>query len=270
MLYQSMLYQSLKVLLLPPGLIILLLSAGLLWVRRSAGRALLLTGTLLLALLSLPVVSTQLMEPLEPYPTLDLHQPLPADIKGILVLGAGTADTGAEYDGPTLDRISLQRVRYAARVHRATGLPVYVTGGALAADDPAVGDLMAQSLREEFGVAVAGVENRSRTTWENAAYSQPMLERDGIARVLLVSSAWHLPRAMKVAEWAGIDAIPAPTGAVSIPGWRAQIGFVDWLPTARALSNSTFALYEYFGRLWYALRFWLQGSPHALEGGGHG
>lgn len=259
-----MLYQSLKAVLLPPGIIVLVLVLGLLLTPRRSGRWLLYAGTALLAALSLPVVAIQLMEPLEPYPALDPNAALPSGVKGILVLGAGIAESGAEYDGPTLDRISLQRARYAARLHRATGLPIYVTGGALESDDPAVGDLMSRSLREEFQVPVAGLENRSRTTWENGANSRAMLARDGIPRVLLVSSAWHLPRAMAVCEWAGIDAVPAPTGAVSTPNWRAQIGFADWLPSAHALSNSAFAIHEYIGRLWYLIRLSVQGAPEAV------
>ncbi len=257
-----MLYQSFKVVFLLPGLIILVLAAGLLLGRRPVGRALLLVGTLLLTLLSLPVVATLLMEPLEPYPVLDLKAALPPDVQGILILGAGIAETGADYDGPTLDRISLQRVRYGARLHRATGLPIYVTGGGMTATDPVVGEIMARALREEFGVPVAGVEGRSRTTWENAGYSKPMLVQDGISRVLLVSSAWHLPRAMAAFAWAGVDAVPAPTGAVSVPGWHSQIGLVDWLPSAGALSNSSYAIHEYLGRLWYGVRLWFQGAPH--------
>lgn len=259
-------YLLLKTLLLPPGIIILLLATGFLLVRGALGRLLLFTGTALLTLLCLPVVATLLMAPLEPYPPLDLRVPLPAQAQAILVLGAGFATTGGEYGGPTLDGFSLQRVRYGAWLHRATGLPIYVTGGGLADGDPAVADLMARTLREEFAVPVAGVENRSRTTWENAAYSKPMLERAGVSGVLLVSDAWHLPRAVEVCERAGIGVIPAPTGSVSIPNWRQALGLIDWLPSARAFPISYFALHEHLGRVWYQVRRWAQGAPRVAPG----
>jgi len=260
-------YFVFKTLLLPPGLIILLLVAAFLSWRRALGRLLLFTGTALLTLLCLPAVATLLMEPLEPYPPLDLRSALPTQIQAILVLGAGFADTGTEYGGPTLDGFSLQRVRYGAWLHRATGLPLYVTGGALNPDELAVGDGMARTLREEFAVPVAGVENRSRTTWENAAYSKPMLERAGVSRVLLVTNAWHLPRAMEACEAAGIAVIPAPTGAISTPQWRDALGVLDWVPSARAFALSYFALHEHLGRVWYQVRLWVQGVPQVAPGG---
>lgn len=261
-------YVFLKTLLLPPGLIILLLVAAFLAWRRALGRLLLFTGTALLTLLCLPAVATLLTEPLESYPALDLRTALPPQVQAILVLGAGFATTGTEYGGPTLDGFSLQRVRYAAWLHRATGLPIYVTGGTLNPDEPAVGDAMARTLREEFAVPVAGVESRSRTTWENAAFSKPLLERAGVSRVLLVTNAWHLPRAVEACESAGIGVLPAPTGAIATPQWRDALGVLDWLPSARAFALSYFALHEHLGRVWYQVRRWVQGAPRVAPGAG--
>ena len=263
-------YFALKSLLLPPGIIILLLVTAFLCVRGALGRLLLFTGTLFLTLLCLPTVATLLMEPLEPYPPLDLRAALPPDVKAILVLGAGFADTATEYGQPTLDGFSLQRVRYGAWLHRATGLPIYVTGGALDPEEPAVADGMARTLREEFAVPVAGVENRSRTTWENAANSKPMLDRAGVSRVLLVTNAWHLPRAVEACESAGIAVIPAPTGAISTPHWRDALGVPDWLPSAKAFAISYYALHEHLGRVWYQVRLWVQGVPRVAPGVGQG
>jgi uncharacterized SAM-binding protein YcdF (DUF218 family) len=253
--------QIIKTLLLPPGIIILMLVAVSLRMPGGAGRALLLTATAGLTLLSLPVVAILLMAPLEPYPAVDLRVPLASQIKAILVLGGGLKRNAPEYGGLTLDGFTLQRVRYGAWLQRATGLPLYVSGGFSTAHLPAVGDLMARTLREEFAVPVAGVENRSRTTWENATYSKPMLEHDGVSHVLLVSDAWHLPRAVAACERAGIAVTAAPTGLIAGPHWREQLAWSDWVPRAGALGISAYALREHLGRLWYQLRGLARDAP---------
>ena len=261
-------YGVIKTLILPPGGIILLLAAAFLLVRGVLGRVLLLSATLMLMLMSLPVVALLLMAPLEPYPALDLRAPLPADANAILLLGAGLDSDAPEYEGHTLDDFSLARTRYAAWVHRATGLPIYVSGGNLAADEAAVGEVMARVLRDEFKVPVAGVEARSRTTWENAAYSKPMLAQAGVTRVLLVTSAWHLPRAVEACERAGISVTPAPTGFVTSPGWEKGLRLGDWLPSAHAFHTTYFAIHEHLGRAWYQVRAWVEGAPRAATAAG--
>ena len=254
-------YSIIKDLLLPPGGIILLLAAAFALVRGGLGRVLLFTATAVLTLMSLPAVSMLLMAPLEPYPALDFRVPLPADVKAILVLGAGLDSDAPEYQSDTVDGFSLQRLRYAAWLHWATGLPVYISGGVVTVDAPAVGEVMARVLREEFKVPVAGVETKSRTSWENAAYSKPMLAEAGVSRVLLVSNAWHLPRAVEACERAGIAVIPAPTGFVTSPGWQDKLALSDWLPSASAFGISFYAVHEHLGRVWYQVRQWVEGAP---------
>ena len=261
-------YGLIKTLIMPPGGIILLLAAAFFLVRGMLGRRLLLTATLVLTLLSLPVVTLFLMTPLEPYPALDVRVPLPVDAKAILLLGAGLESDAPEYQGDTVDGFSLERTRYAAWLHRATGLPIYVSGGSVSVDQVAVGELMARVLRDEFQVPVAGVEARSRTTWENAAYSKPMLAQAGVSRVLLVTSAWHLPRAVEACERAGILVTPAPTGFVTSPGWQKDLGLGDWLPSAHAFHTTYFAIHEHLGRAWYQVRAWVEGAPRAATAAG--
>lgn len=255
------LYTVIKSLLTPPGILILLLLGAFLLARGVLARLLIFTAGTVLTLMTLPVVAILLMTPLEPFPALT-SESIPGDAQGILVLGAGS-DPAPEYGGDTVDEHSLKRVRYGAYLHRLSGLPVYVTGGGQPDGRPPVASLMARTLRDELGVPVAGVESESRTTWENAAFARPMLERDGVAHVLLVTSAWHLPRAVEAAEQAGIRATPAPTGFVHYPGWESDLELRDWLPSARAFLDSSYAVREHLGRVWYQVRYWLEGAPGA-------
>jgi uncharacterized SAM-binding protein YcdF (DUF218 family) len=252
-------YSLIKSLLTPPGVFSLLLLGAFLLAHGVLARILIFVTVTTFTLMTLPPVAMLLMTPLEPFPALDTDA-IPADAQGILVLGAGSV-RAPEYGEDTVDGYSLQRIRYAAYLHRLTGLPVYVAGGGPPEDQPPVGVLMARTLEDELGVPVAGLESQSRTSWENAALAKPMLDRDGVGRVLLVSSAWHLPRAVEAVERVGIQATPAPTGFVHYPGWEAELAFGDWLPSSRAFLDSSYAIREHLGRVWYQIRYWLQGAP---------
>ena len=72
--------------------------------------------------------------------------------------------------------------------------------------------------------------------------------RDWIARIALVSHAWHLPRAVPLFEKQGIEVIPAPTG-FSNP---APTAMTDFLPGGLAQSRD--ALNEYLGQLYNRLK----------------
>lgn len=259
-------YGIIKSFLLPPGLFILLLLVSVFLVRGRAGRALILGVAAALAVMSLPVVATWLMVPLEPDPALGTPgTPIPPAAQAIVILGGGQRFGAPEYGGPTLEDGSLRRVRYGARLARLTGLPVYVTGGSLPGERQPVARLMADVLREDYGILAAGVETASRTTWENAAFTAPLLERDRVRHILLVSDAWHLPRGVEAFELAGLAVTPAPTAFVHYPGWESQLIYRDWLPSASALSISVQAIHEYLGRVWYRLRRLVAGPPRRPE-----
>lgn len=261
-----MIYGILKSLLLPPGILILMLVAAFFLVQGVPGRLLLFVATVILTMMTLPPVATLMMEPLETYPAIGTNDaPLPPDAQAIVILSAGRVSDAPEYGGDTLDDITLHRVRYGATLHRLTGLPVYVTGGSLSPEDRSMGDLMADALRDDYGIVVAGVESESRTSWENAAYTALLLGRAGASHILLVSDAWHLPRAVDAFEGTGLRVTPAPTAFVHHPGWAGELTYRDWLPSARSFMLSYFAVHEHLGRVWYRIRTWVEGSPRAVE-----
>jgi uncharacterized SAM-binding protein YcdF (DUF218 family) len=81
----------------------------------------------------------------------------------------------------------------------------------------------------------------------------------GIKRVLLVTSAMHMPRAHGAFRRLGVDAVPATTDirVVEVPDKFAQPWFMRFLPSAAALSDSTGAIHEYLGYVYYRLRGWV-------------
>lgn len=239
-------------LLLPPLNLALVCGAGLLLSRKRRRLGILLSGSALFALI---VLSTQAGALLLVAPLENRTSPLPSTrstgAQAIVVLGGGRLANAPEYDGnnvPSL--ITLARLRYAAKLHRETGLPLLVTGGAPdgLAEPEAAG--MARILREDFSVPVQWIEGESNNTAENAALTAKMLKREGIQRVLLVTDGLHMPRSKEVFEKYGLEIIPAPTLLFS----RQRLTFFDFLPGGEGLRRSHYAMHEWIGIAWYRLK----------------
>ncbi len=239
-------------LLLPPLNLLLVAGFGLLLRRRwpRAGRTLIIGAVALLLVLCTNAGSLLLVAPLE-----RLASPLTvADVpaaQAIVVLGGGRIGAAPEYGGHDIPSLpTLARLRYAAHLQRASGLPLLVSGGSPdgAADSEAV--LMARSLREDFAVPVRWLEQGSDNTAENARYAAQQLHGDGIRRVLLVTDAMHMPRSQAIFSRYGLQVVAAPTVFFS----RQRLTPIDFFPGGDGLRRSHYALHEWIGLLWYRLR----------------
>lgn len=231
----------LTALVLPPTgpLIVAIIGLLLLRPRPRLGRALAWTGVGALLLLSLPVVSHSLLRFVDRTPALDLAAAREA--QAIVVLGGGIRRHAPEYGGETLGRLTLERVRYGARVARATGLPVLASGGVVYGGS-AESVLMKRALEQEFGVPVRWTEENSRDTRSNATESAAVLKSAGIDRVILVAHSFDMPRARAEFESSGLRVTPAPT---VLAAKRFQFdSAVELLPSMSALQASYYALYE--------------------------
>jgi len=229
----------LKALALPPTGPLLLALGGL-WLlprRPRLGRLLAVVAVGGLLLLCVPKVSMLLGTPLRGYAPVDLDQARSAG--ALVILGSGTRRHAAEYGGDTLGRRTLERVRYGARLARATGLPVLVSGGSVYGGE-AEATLMREALEGEFGVPVRWAEARSRTTHENALYSSEVLRNAGITKVVLVAHGVDMTRAIEEFADAGIAVVPAATGISS----RPAEGINAWLPSMAGLASSYEVVYE--------------------------
>jgi uncharacterized SAM-binding protein YcdF (DUF218 family) len=234
----------LEALLLPPLGPVILMACGLLLVgrRRKIGTLLAVIGLMSLAALSVPVVANALLRAQEGVAPLGFDRLDTA--QAIVVLGGGTNYSAPEYGGDTVNAQSLQRLRYAATLQRRSGLPLLVSGGAPFSGRPEALSMQAV-LEREFAVKVRWAETASRDTAENASLSAPLLRDNGIQRIVLVSHAWHLPRAVAAFERQGFTVIPAPTGFTrDSPSLLENL-----LPSAFALEKSRSALNEWLGRL---------------------
>jgi len=75
---------------------------------------------------------------------------------------------------------------------------------------------------------------------------------DDKSKVLLVTSAFHMPRAQKVFEAAGINVVPFP---VDFQKGLSKITFMSFMPSANALSGTSFFVREMIGRIYYNLKY---------------
>ena len=213
------------ILLAPPGLFILVallaVLIGLRW--RLIGRILLILDFAALAFLSLPHTGRLLLTPLESSSqAVPITPPDKADggIQAIVVLGGGRYADAPEYGGDTVGVQTLERLRYAAALHRRTKLPVLVSGGSPFDEETTEAQLMRRVLEKDFGIEVKWVEDQSDNTIENAQRTKLMLTGAGIKRAYLVTHAWHMPRARWAFVNAGVDIVPAPMGFTTLAPLR--------------------------------------------------
>lgn len=233
---------------LPPLNLLLLAFIGLLLMRRRRrlGGAVVTLSLGLLALLSMPAVSQALIGTLEDdWPLMETARAQASGARAIVILGGGRNRRAFEFDarGETVSEPTLARVRYGARLARTTGLPLLVSGGRPDGGLASEAELMAEALEQEFGVKVRWREMLSDDTMENARYSAQLLREAGVVRVLLVTDAMHMTRAMARFRAAGLDPVAAPTNFRS----GGPLTPVDFLPSAWGLRVAYLATREWIG-----------------------
>lgn len=233
-------------LLLPPVLPWLILVAGLLLLnkRPRLGRVLAWGGLTLSIALSMPVVVDPLMAPLERFTV--PNQAMLSSAQAVVILGGGMRKYAPEFGGSTVSYRTLQRVRYGAKLGRELKLPVLVTGGA-PEQGPAEATVMAATLTQDFGITPQWVEGHSLNTHENATLSKPLLEKAGIHRIVLVTDAAHMRRAVYEFEAVGLEVIPAPTAFFTAPPEPGDT--LGLQPNANSAVTAWYALHEWLGLL---------------------
>ncbi|MBV4532762.1 YdcF family protein [Pseudomonas sp. SWRI107] len=241
--------------LMPPGLLLLLLLAAW-WLRLRHPRLALgcfCLGAGGLLLMSLPLVVEQAARRLETEAALapSSWANLAKQADAIIVLGAGRERGDPAWGGSDQPSyMALERMRYAAALAKASGVPVLTSGGLHYGTPPSEAQLMAERLQADFGVSVAWKEETSRTTWENAEYTAKVLQPLGIRRVIVVTQAWHMQRARWSFEQNGFEVVPAPVGFL---GREHARPFAGLLPESRAVWQNGQLLNEAVGLLGYRL-----------------
>jgi uncharacterized SAM-binding protein YcdF (DUF218 family) len=187
-----------------------------------------------------------------------LHAKITADYPPKLVESFNKADAivvlGGAVSAPNSYRLypdmnsSADRVWFGARLHHAGKAPLVVLTGGVNERVTNFSEAEAmQSLIIDLGVKSTDIllERKSRNTHQNATFTRKLLNGSGINKILLVTSALHMPRAVKEFRQVGFDVIAAPTDhdMVCSSDWQS------FLPNSAALDQSTKAFKELIGSL---------------------
>jgi uncharacterized SAM-binding protein YcdF (DUF218 family) len=171
-----------------------------------------------------------------------------------IVLLGGALSGARPPERPSFDLgAAADRVWYAAALFKAGKASwILVSGG----NQPGAEGMQAEaeamrSMLLSLGVPASAIrlEALSRNTAENAQQSLGLIQAVSAKRVLLVTSALHMPRALRTFQAAlrgsGVTVLPATTDVEGLPDTLDPLG--RWLPDAGSLLLSTRALKEYLG-----------------------
>jgi uncharacterized SAM-binding protein YcdF (DUF218 family) len=225
---------------------LVLLVAGLsfgLFGHRLMKRGLLAAAALVGYLGSTSLVGTVLLAPLEnAYPALREDQALPR-VSYVVVLGSGYDPRDHVPVTAALDHDGLARIVEGVRLVRRLGpVRLLVSGGAPAGHvPPAIGYA---ALATDLGIPPTSLMV-SDSPLDTSAEARAVVHLVGSAPFILITSAYHMPRAMRAMQLVGAHPIPAPTGQ------RAESGLMpSWnrlIPSPGGVEGTQRALHEYLG-----------------------
>ena len=248
-------------LLYPLGLSLLLQWIALLNRQRRWAPGLSASGLLLLTVPSLPLVSDALLRPLEQEATSLTPKVIPsADV--VLVLGGGIRPAGPHGLGVEIGDAG-DRLLTGVRLLRQQKARQLITSGGQVSfrrDDPTPTEAhLARELALELDVPANAIiiNGASKSTAQEAAALQTMALKRGWKRLLLVTSAFHMPRAFaSFRQLPGIAVIPVASDYRLKPGGKATIKSIvlGLVPSAKALEQSTMVIKEHLGMMVYRFR----------------
>lgn len=221
------------------------------------GRALMMLGTLLLLVLSHRQVGLRLLAPLEQtypaVPELAEGYTLPSELEQcryIVVLGGGHTDTGRLPATSQLSPYALARITEGVRLARLLPEAKLITTGPGAIGRPTHAEILARAA-QSLGVDPARFVylDQGRDTEGEAEAIRGTV---GDAPFALVTSAWHMPRAMALMHGAGLKPYPCPTDFHAKTADTFELS--NWLWGIDGLENSSWAIYERLGMAWAKLR----------------
>src|SRR5690606_21114262 len=152
--------------------------------------------------------------------------------EAIVVLGGNTAGGRENWFLPYDPQTAETRTEAAAKLFHARRAPLIVVSGAALDGSVSEAQTMARAL-VRAGVPESAIilETNSHNTRENAVFSSELLKEKGVSRVLLVTSALHMPRAMAVFTKQGVHPIAAPAPPQIVVPQNPDFSF--WLPDLR-------------------------------------
>lgn len=249
--------------LMPLPLCLALMVAGLLLLgstrRPKAGRRLLITGVLLLLVLSNRQVGQALLRPLEskfaPMPELVAGNSVPAPLAAchtIVVLGGGHGDQVGLAATSQLSASALARLVEGVRLARALPDATLIVSGPRMGRTGATHASVLAAAAVSFGIEprrIVQIDTAHDTDDETQALKRLLTPGESFA---LVTSAWHMPRAVGLMRRAGLNPLPCPADFLTRA--KGEMHVSDWACDLSGLEQSTWAIYERLGATWAKLQ----------------
>jgi uncharacterized SAM-binding protein YcdF (DUF218 family) len=248
--------------LTPSNFVALLLLAGLVLLTtrwRTGAVRLMACGIVLLLVMGFSPLGNMLL--------LSLSERFPAWYEsgrapdGVIVLGGAINPELSKARGAAEINASAERITAAAELaRRFPNARIVLSGGNNSLINPVSTEAaVSKKLLEQLGVPSDRIveEDRSRTTWENAVFTRDLLQPKPGELWLLVTSAYHMPRAMGAFRAAGFDVVPYPVD------WRTRgtsDAFIPFETLGGGLSRTDTAVHEWVGLIAY----WLTGRSSEL------
>lgn len=234
---------------LPIVMLIALIIAIVLMVKKKKGflEKLVIFHIILLGALSFQPIPRLLTRALEQqYPTLDS---VPRDISAIVVLGGGSCSDPTVPTSSQLTPQSLIRLTEGiALLNKTDSAKLILTGGAV------LDTLTIASIQRKMAISL-GVDSQrialadSALDTEMEALAVKKMVPSG--KFIVVTSATHMPRAMRLFEKVQLEPIPAPTNFLAVSG---PLSPGDFFPNGRNIETATVAYHEYLGYIWSVIR----------------
>ena len=239
--------------LIPPNLFILAALIGTLLAWRSSRFGLWLATAAIgcLYLLSTPIVADWLIRATDALAGAMPRVAAKTPPGAIIVLGGDLEQSGDPGEPDRVGQVTLERLAKAAQLQQRLGLPILVSGGLTGNSFDTSAAAMSRALENDFLVPVRWREDRSRNTYQNAAFSGTMLRQAGIPAALVVTQRWHMARALWSFDTVGYPVIPAPT----LASQTLRVSAAILLPQVPSLLDSYYALHEMIGLAWYLCRY---------------
>jgi uncharacterized SAM-binding protein YcdF (DUF218 family) len=186
--------------------------------------------------------------------------------EAIVLLGGATRSKSYPRPGVDLSERG-DRVVYAAQLYKQGKAPLMIiSGGRIDWKDygqPESSDITT-ILTNDLGVPATAIieEPDSLNTYENAINVQKILADRQIKKVLLVTSAFHMPRSLRIFRKLKIDVIPAPSDYLAAqltldePNRTWESAALSAIPDSQRLDNFTTVLKEYIGTWIYTVKGW--------------
>ncbi len=237
----------------PVGFSILLLVVSFFFFRKRprASRVLSVSAVIILWICSTEWFSSYLIAPLESrYP----RNPPVEKIDAVVVL-SGMADLKLSGQGSVeLEAGSDRIIEAILLARRFPDSLLIISGGSgnLLHQETSEAALLSRYLVPQLGIPIERimVDATSRNTTENAVNTREILNRNGIERFVLITSAFHMQRSMACFHKVGLDPIPWP---VDFKSHKNNLDVFSLIPGTGSLVRTDAAIHEYIGLLVYKI-----------------